>query len=50
MTPNEYVRSGKHLPLPLQDFHRQKDVFKLLHRLYGAESGGVFPHGSESVS
>lgn len=41
-SPVDYVKSGSHLPACLQDFHDQKDVFKLLHGKYGKESGGKF--------
>jgi hypothetical protein len=26
-----WLKSGKHLPLPLRDFHDQKEVFKAMH-------------------
>lgn len=35
MTVVEYVRSGRHLPPPLRDFHDQKDAFKLMHSRQG---------------
>lgn len=31
----DWLRSGKHLPPPLRDFHDQKDVFKSLHEWAG---------------
>jgi len=34
MTPEEYVRSGKHLPKIMRDFHDQKDIFKDIHHRY----------------
>jgi hypothetical protein len=46
----EYVESGDHLPACLRDFHDQKDVFKLMHRLYGHESQtGTFDHYDVSI-
>lgn len=33
MNIEEWLKSGKHLPEPLRDFHDQKDVFKAMHAL-----------------
>lgn len=36
-TPLEYVKTHKHLPDFLRDFHDQKDVFKFIHSRYAKE-------------
>ncbi|QGT54534.1 hypothetical protein b3_0293 [Synechococcus phage B3] len=28
-----WLRSGKHLPKPLRDFHDQKEIFKAMHEI-----------------
>lgn len=48
MKPEEYVQSSKHLPEPLRDFHDQKDLFKLMHRLYS--NNNHFEKGADSVN
>jgi len=30
MSPEQYIKSSKHLPLFLRDFHNQKDLFKTI--------------------
>ena len=37
MSVAEWVKSGKHLPKFLRDFHDQKDVFKVIARLCPAD-------------
>ncbi len=50
MTPQEYVKSGKHLPGPLKDFHDQKDLFKLMYRCYADKGGtGAYEQNGASV-
>jgi hypothetical protein len=31
---NEFLKSGEYLPIILQDFHDQKNLFKSMHHLY----------------
>lgn len=42
----EFLQSHKYLPKELRDFHDQKDLFKVMHRLYGGE----FDNNGEKVS
>lgn len=42
MTPQEWVKTGEHLPDFLKDHHAAKDFFKLLHRHYGEKTEGAF--------
>ena len=49
MTAREFVKSGKHLPRPLRDFHDQKRLFKRIwqnvrnRQKQDAESGSLLP-------
>jgi hypothetical protein len=40
MTPDDYVRSGKHLPAPLRDHSDAADVFRAMHGLMDFSGGG----------
>jgi len=34
---DSWMRSGRHLPAPLRDFHDQKDLFKAMHEIVSVE-------------
>jgi hypothetical protein len=34
-----WLKSGKHLPAPMRDFHDQKNLFKSMHALYEGNDG-----------
>ena len=40
MSIDKWLKSGKHMPPILRDFHDQKDIFKAMHELMDSDSCG----------
>ena len=50
MSLKDFMDSGKYLPSPLRDFHDAKDVFKLIHRVFGGKSEGIFKYYNSEIT